>query len=65
MYICPSVTVTHTCAHTWQREDDKPKADQSTPKLSKAQIKVQHAESNRKLWESAYVLCPTTPSNKA
>jgi hypothetical protein len=45
-----------TCArsHLWQKEDDKPKEPQPV-KLSKAQLKAQHAELNRKIWESAYV----------
>ena len=39
--------------HTEQKEDAKPKDDQPV-KLTKAQRKAQHAELNRKIWESAY-----------
>jgi hypothetical protein len=42
-------------AHISQKEDEKPKEDQPPAKLSKAQRKAQHAELNRKIWESAYV----------
>ncbi|KAF2833111.1 hypothetical protein CC86DRAFT_399760 [Ophiobolus disseminans] len=35
------------------KDDEKPKEDQPPVKLSKAQRKAQHAELNRKIWESA------------
>ncbi|KAH3918469.1 hypothetical protein HBI56_133990 [Parastagonospora nodorum] len=35
------------------KEDAKPQEDQPPPKLTKAQLKAQHAELNRKIWESA------------
>jgi hypothetical protein len=55
MYVCPSRTI--ALAHTWQKEDEKP-AEEPKPKLTKAQLKAQHIELNKKLWESAYVSCP-------
>ncbi|KAF1915092.1 hypothetical protein BDU57DRAFT_262373 [Ampelomyces quisqualis] len=35
------------------KDDEKPAAKLPPPKLSKAQLKAQHAELNRKIWESA------------
>jgi hypothetical protein len=59
MYKCPSSRIAR--AHTGQKEDTKPKDDQPV-KLTKAQRKAQHAELNRKIWESACVKRPFTHS---
>lgn len=40
-------------------EEEEPEPQQQ-PQLSRAERLAQHAESNRKLWESAYVFCHFT-----
>lgn len=41
--------------HSPQKEEIKPQETAPPAKLTKAQLKAQHAELNRKIWESAYV----------
>ena len=45
------------CAKTdiLQKEEAKPQESAPPAKLTKAQLKAQHAELNRQIWESAYV----------
>lgn len=52
-----SMPLQNKCArpNTLQKEDAKPQDSQPPAKLTKAQLKAQHAELNRKIWESACV----------
>jgi hypothetical protein len=59
MSVCPSTA--NAPAHSLQKEDEKPQGDQPPAKLTKAQRKAQHAELNRRIWESAYVPSQCTP----
>ncbi|KAF5851171.1 hypothetical protein GGP41_004007 [Bipolaris sorokiniana] len=36
------------------KEEEKPAEEQPKPKLTKAQLKAQHAEFNKQLWQAAY-----------
>lgn len=51
----PLSPLTTTRAHALQKEDAKPQDAQPPAKLTKAQRRAQHAEFNRKIWESACV----------